>query len=156
MLLKVPSFGGSGGGGNVVKHCTLDYISEFYGKAGDAVDGLGVKCGGHFWDAGYVGGKSGASRSVTCIDGFSAAKVTYGELVGQVAVYCKAKGEYYSIGNAGWSKARGKTGQLKCDGNQVLVRADISGGSYVDRVTFYCGGIRYALYITFMKILFLM
>ena len=151
-VLIVPSFGGPGGGGNVLKYCSHDYISEFYGKAADAVSRLGVKCGNHFWDAGYVGGSDGSDRSIKCIDGFSAAKVTYGDYVGEISVLCKFRNTYESIGSAKHDRSRDKTGVLLCDEKKVLIRVDISGGSLVDRVRFYCGGIPLYIHINIIVV----
>lgn len=149
-----PGFGGTGGSISD-KHCASNYISMLYGRGGDALDQLGVKCGNDFWDAGNVGGSGGSYRELSCIGGFTSVKVTYGDFIGKVSAYCKASNSYQSIGEARNGQTNSYTGELRCIGsNQVLVRAVISGGALVDRVTFYCGGNKRYIKLLIHMILF--
>jgi len=135
-----PLYGGSGGLSDYSVSCPSGRkIAKIDGRGGAWVDQLRAQCD----DGSILGPVGGAGGSlintVTCTGGYTGGTITYGSYVGQVTLTCSSSTARFPIGG-GTLSGSGTTATFQCPAGQFVIGIRGKSGSFVDSVSFICGG----------------
>jgi hypothetical protein len=125
-----PPYGGTGG--NPFSHqCPFrEYVTNFHGRHGGAIDSIGIACS-NSQRFGPSGGTGGTSYSRSCNNGFKELTVHHGNHVNAIVPRCNDTDQL--IGSRST-----KSNQFTCPAGQVVTGITGRSGSLLNTIRFHC------------------
>ncbi len=139
----LPPVGSQAGGQPVAPRvCTTGYVTDIYGRSGDVIDNLGMKCSDGT-DLGTIGGAGGNPFAIRNADGFSTINVLPGNTMLNRNSYAYTLHQIAAIADDDTTIRTGNNpapGQiLTCPSGQKIVGFAGRSRQYVDSLTVLCG-----------------
>lgn len=119
------AFGGSSGSNNELLCDQNTFVTEIFGRSGDAIDQLGIKCSNNKQMS--AGGNGGNVFNIPSPNGFNKIDVKTGKYVNNI-----------KVGNNSFGKSQGNNHTISCKQNEKIVGFNVRAGSLIDNIQVVC------------------